>query len=64
VSARVAPRFTRDTDLVVLAADDPDAERLVHALHGRGYRVQAVLERQVAARLATVRLEQFVATAG
>lgn len=56
VSARASPRFTRDIDLVVLVADDPDAERLVHAMQSRGYRVQAVLEQPAAARLATVRL--------
>jgi Nucleotidyl transferase AbiEii toxin, Type IV TA system len=56
VSARVEPRFTRDIDLVVLVADDPDAERLIHDLQGRGYRIQAILEQQAAARLATVRL--------
>jgi len=56
VSARAQPRFTRDIDLVVLVASDPDAERLVHDLQARGYRVQAIVEQEAAARLATARL--------
>jgi len=56
VSARAEPRFTRDIDLVVLVASDPDAERLVHDLQARGYRVQAIVEQEAAARLATARL--------
>jgi len=56
VSAQVDPRFTRDIDLVVLVGDDRDAERLVHELQERGYRVQTILEQPAAARLATARL--------
>lgn len=56
VSARAQPRFTRDIDVVVLVASDPDAERLVHDLQARRYRVQAIVEQEAAARLATARL--------
>jgi hypothetical protein len=56
VSVRAEPRLTRDADLVVLVSGDPDAEELVRALQGRGWRVIAALEQEVAERLATVRL--------
>lgn len=56
MSARTEPRLTRDADLAVLVADDRDAEALVRALQGRGWRVVAAIEQEVAARLATVRL--------
>ena len=56
MSARSEPRLTRDADLVVLVADDPDAEALVRDLQGRGWRVIAAIEQEAAARLATVRL--------
>jgi hypothetical protein len=56
VSARTEPRFTRDIDLVVAVEGDPDAERLVHDLQSRGYRLQAIVEQQAVARLATARL--------
>lgn len=57
ISARAEPRFTRDIDLAVAAADDRDAEALVRGLVGSGYRVLATLEQETAGRLATVRLE-------
>jgi predicted nucleotidyltransferase len=56
VSARAEPRFTRDIDLVIGVVDDADAERLVHDLQARGYRVQAVVEQEATARLAAARL--------
>jgi predicted nucleotidyltransferase len=56
VSARTEPRFTRDIDLVVAVEGDPDAERLVHDLQSRSYRVQAIVEQEAVARLATARL--------
>jgi hypothetical protein len=56
VSARTEPRLTRDADLAVLVTDDRDAEALVLALQGRGWRVVAAIEQDVAGRLATVRL--------
>lgn len=56
VSARAEPRFTRDLDFAVAVADDQEAERIIFALQGRGYRVQMVLEQEVTGRLATVRL--------
>jgi hypothetical protein len=57
VSTRAEPRFTRDIDLAVAAADDKDAEAVVRGLVGSGYRVLATLEQETAGRLATVRLE-------
>jgi hypothetical protein len=56
VSARTEPRLTRDADLAVLVADDRDAEALGRDLQGRGWRVVAAIEQDVAGRLATVRL--------
>lgn len=56
MSARAEPRLTRDADLVVLVAGDHDAEALVRTLQGRGWRVIAAIEQEVAGRLATVRL--------
>ena len=56
VSSRTDPRFTRDADVVVHVVDDRDAEALVLALQGRGYRVDAALEQEATQRLATVRV--------
>jgi hypothetical protein len=56
VSARCEPRFTRDIDLAVSVAGDADAERLVHGLVARRYRVRAVVEQEAVSRLATARL--------
>lgn len=60
MSVRTEPRLTRDADIAVLVADDRDAEALVLALQGRGWRVITAIEQDAAGRLATVRL----ATAG
>ena len=57
VSARCEPRFTRDLDLAIAAADDADAEALIFALQNSGYRVHTVMENTAQHRLATVRLE-------
>jgi predicted nucleotidyltransferase len=56
VSARTEPRFTRDVDLAVAVSSDRDAEALVQFLRSRQYRIEALVEHEVAARLATVRL--------
>ncbi len=56
VSARAEPRFTRDIDLAVGVADDADAERLLFALHQRGYRAVTIVEQLSTGRLATARL--------
>jgi len=56
VSVYVPPRFTRDVDVAVTAADDAEAERLVFRLQQAGYRVTMALEQETAARLATVRV--------
>ncbi len=60
VAARSEPRFTRDVDLAIATADDREAERIVHAMTSRGYRVQTVIAHRRFDRLATARL---VATA-
>lgn len=57
VSVRVEPRFTRDVDLAVTVANDPEAEALVSTLATDGWRVSAVVEQEAVNRLATVRLE-------
>ena len=64
VSARSEPRFTRDVDLIVEAKSDTDAERLIHALLGRGYGIHAQLEQKTANRLATCRLVEQDQPAG
>lgn len=56
VSARTEPRLTRDADLAVRVSGDRDAEALVLALQGRGWRVVTAIEQDAAGRLATVRL--------
>jgi predicted nucleotidyltransferase len=56
VSARSEPRFTRDVDIAVAVSDDTDAEALVSAFVGHGYRVLAIAEQEAAGRLATARL--------
>jgi hypothetical protein len=56
VSVRAEPRTTRDVDLAVATADNPDAEALVFALRARGYTVTATVEQTGVSRLATVRL--------
>lgn len=63
VSARAEPRFTRDLDFAVAVTDEQDAERLISALQGLGYRVLMVLEHQTTGRLATVRLVPPLGTA-
>jgi hypothetical protein len=55
VSARAEPRFTRDVDLAVAVTSDRDAERLVGALVGKGYRIAAQVEQESTGRLATIR---------
>jgi hypothetical protein len=57
VSARTEPRFTRDVDLVVDAANDNDVEALIREAGVRGYRPFMILEHDVAKRIATVRLQ-------
>lgn len=56
VSARTEPRFTRDIDVAVAVDDDRGAERVVHSLVGRGYRVVATVEHDTKSRLATARM--------
>jgi hypothetical protein len=56
VSVRTEPRFTRDVDLAVATAGDPEAERLARDLQARGYRVQALVEHERTGRLATIRV--------
>jgi len=56
VSARAEPRTTRDVDVVVAVADDPEAERVVKLLQNRSYRLMQPLEHSDRDRLAAVRL--------
>ena len=56
VSARAEPRFTRDVDVAVTVAGDPEAEALARSLLADGYRLLASIEHDEAGRLATVRL--------
>lgn len=56
VSVRAEPRLTRDLDLVVAVASDAEAETIVRALVADGYDTTAVVEQELANRLATVRL--------
>jgi hypothetical protein len=58
VSARTEPRFTRDADLAVAVAGDPEAEALIRDLGALGYQVLATVEQKAVERLATVRLVQ------
>jgi len=55
VGLRTQPRFTKDVDLAIAVQDDTQAESLVHALHGRGYRPMSAVEQVRTGRLATVR---------
>jgi Nucleotidyl transferase AbiEii toxin, Type IV TA system len=56
VSIRVEPRFTRDIDLAVAAANDADAEALVADLVAAGFTLKVSLEQQALDRLAAVRV--------
>jgi hypothetical protein len=56
VSARSEPRYTRDVDVAVSVEDDEAAERLLHAIAGRGYAIDTVIEQKKTGRLATARL--------
>ncbi|MDN5759988.1 MAG: nucleotidyl transferase AbiEii/AbiGii toxin family protein [Tomitella sp.] len=56
VSVRTEPRFTRDVDVAVAVDGDPAAERLVAALTGAGYRLDAIVEQDAVGRLATARM--------
>jgi hypothetical protein len=56
VSVRAEVRFTRDVDLVVLVADDAEAESLICELRSAGYSAVASVEHETRHRLSTVRL--------
>jgi hypothetical protein len=56
VSVRAEVRFTRDVDLVVLVADDAEAESLTYHLRSAGYSAVASIEHETQHRLSTVRL--------
>lgn len=56
VSARAEPRTTRDIDVSVSVSGDPEAERIISSLIGRGYQVEGQLEQAATGRLATMRL--------
>jgi hypothetical protein len=56
VSVRAEVRFTRDVDLVVLVADDSEAESLIYELRSAGYSPVASVEHETRHRLSTIRL--------
>lgn len=56
VSVRTEPRFTRDIDIVAVAATDAAAELVVRGMSARGFRPTAIVEQCAVQRLATVRL--------
>lgn len=56
VGARAEPRTTRDVDVAIATSSDAEAEQLVHAMLGKGYRLAMAVEQAGAGRLATVRL--------
>ncbi len=56
VAARGEPRYTRDVDLAVHVSDDAQAERVLHGLSRRGYRIDTVVEQTRTKRLSTARL--------
>ena len=56
VSVRAEVRFTRDVDLVVLVADDSEAESLIYELRSAGYSAVASVEHETRHRISTVRL--------
>lgn len=56
VSVRAEVRFTRDVDLVVVVADDSEAESLTCGLRSVGYSAVASVEHETRHRLSTVRL--------
>lgn len=56
VSTRTEPRFTRDADIAVAAANDTEAEAVIRGLRSNGYQIGAIIEQDATGRLATVRL--------
>lgn len=56
VSARSEPRTTRDVDVAVAVAGDPEAEDLLVRLRDRGYIADTLMEHRDVPRLATARL--------
>jgi hypothetical protein len=56
VAFRAEPRFTKDVDLAVAAADDAEAEEIVNRLQVRGYALASLVEQDHVNRLATARL--------
>lgn len=56
VSVHTEPRFTRDIDVAVLVASDPEADEVVHALFRKGYQPYASMDQTETGRLATERL--------
>jgi predicted nucleotidyltransferase len=56
VAFRAEPRFTKDVDLAVAAADDREAESIVNRLQIRGYALASLVEQDYLSRLATARL--------
>ena len=61
IGARGEPRYTRDVDIAVAVARDEEAERLIHGLTAKGYRVDTIIEQTRTGRLATARLQHRAA---
>ena len=58
VSVRTEPRFTRDIDIAVAVSSDQEAEAVVRALQSDEWTLEALVEQDAVARLATARLAQ------
>ncbi len=55
VSSYVEPRFTRDIDIAISAADDEEAEDFLRSWQAYGYTLDTIIEQDAVDRLATVR---------
>jgi hypothetical protein len=55
VGARAVERMTKDVDVAVAVGNEAEAEALLSALSGRGYRVVEIFEQGATGRLSTVR---------
>jgi hypothetical protein len=58
VSARAEPRFTRDLDFAIAAANDDEAAHYVFRLRQLGYEIVTALEQTTQHRLSTIRLRR------
>ncbi|MGA1194842.1 MAG: nucleotidyl transferase AbiEii/AbiGii toxin family protein [Kiritimatiellia bacterium] len=56
LSIQIEPRFTRDLDLALTVADDHQSEQIIATLIANRFAIEALVEQDARARLATVRL--------